>query len=76
MVVRAIGKVADSYRAEKKSLHTFKDTGAMVFDDRILSFKGLELASMLMLDGRLEVPMMVAEYHRGYAHGSARSRSG
>jgi IS605 OrfB family transposase len=67
MVIRAIGKVCESYsiKATRKSLHTFKDTGAMVFDDRILSFKGLELASMLTLDGRLEVPMMIAEYHRG-----------
>ena len=69
MVVRAIGKVTESYKADKKALHTFKDTGAMVFDDRILSFKGLELASMLTLDGRLEVPMMIAEYHRGMLMG-------
>jgi len=69
MVVRAIGKVAESYKADKKSLHTFKDTGAMVFDERILSFKGLELASLLTLDGRIEIPMMIAEYHNGLLMG-------
>jgi len=69
MVVRAIGKVAESYRRDKEVLHIFRDTGAMVYDERILSFKGLEYASMLTLDGRIEVPMMVAEYHRGMLMG-------
>jgi len=69
MVVRAIGKVSESYRRDKEVLHVFRDTGAMVYDERILSFKGLEYASMLTLDGRVEVPMMVAEYHRGMLMG-------
>jgi len=69
MVVRAIGKVAESYKADKKALHIFKDTGAMVYDDRILSFKGLEYASLLTLDGRVEIPMMIAEYQRGVLMG-------
>jgi len=69
MVVRAIGKVCESYKADKKELHIFRDTGSMVYDERILSFKGLEYASMLTLDGRIEVPMMVAEYHRGMLMG-------
>ena len=50
MVVRAIGKVSESYKADKKTLHTFKDTGAMVYDERILSFKDLEYAYLLTLD--------------------------
>jgi len=71
MAVRAIGKVCESYKekAKRVSLHTFKDTGAMVLDDRLVSFKGLEAASVLTLDGRIEVPMMVAEYHRGMLMG-------
>jgi IS605 OrfB family transposase len=71
MAVRAIGKVCEGYKekAKRVSLHAFRETGAMVLDDRLLSFKGLELASMLTLDGRLEVPMMIAEYHRGMLMG-------
>ena len=77
MAVRAVGKVCESYKEKAKrvntaargSLHTFKDTGAMVLDDRLLSFKGLELASMLTLDGRIEVPILIAEYHRGMLMG-------
>ena len=69
MVVRAIGKVAETYKINKKVLHTFKDTGAMVYDERILSFKGLEYASLLTLDGRVEVPMIFAEYHKSIVMG-------
>ena len=70
MVVRAIGKVSESYKADKKTLHAFKDTGAMVYDERILSFKGLEFASLLTLDGRIEVPMIFGKYHHGLLFGN------
>jgi len=63
MVVRALGKVSESYKFNKNTLHTFKETGAMVYDDRILSFKGIEIASILTLDGRTEVPMLISSYH-------------
>jgi len=71
MAVRAIGKVCETYKekAKRVSLHTFRDTGAMVLDDRLLSFKGLDITSILTLDGRIEVPMMIAEYHRGMLMG-------
>lgn len=65
MVVRAIGKVSESYKTDKKTSHTFKETGAMVYDQRILSFDGLEIASLLTLNGRIKVPMILSEYHQG-----------
>jgi len=65
MVVRAIGKVSESYKTDKNALHTFKETGAMVYDQRILSFDGLEIASLLTLDGRIKVPMVLGNYHQG-----------
>jgi putative transposase len=69
MVVRAIGKVAESYKIDKKSIHTFRDTGAMVYDERILSFKNINIASILTLQGRIEVPMLISEYHKGILQG-------
>lgn len=69
MVVRAIGKVAVSYKTDKKSLHVFKKTGAMVYDERILSFKGINTASILTLNGRISVPMFISEYHKGVLQG-------
>ena len=70
MAVRAIGKVAESYKTDKKEFHTFKETGAMVYDQRILSFDGLEFASILTLDGRIKVHMVLGEYHQGLMCGN------
>ena len=69
MAVRAIGKVSESYRADKKTLHAFKETGAMVYDQRILSFSDLESASLLTLDGRIRVPMVLGTYHKEMVFG-------
>lgn len=70
MVVRAIGKVAESYKIDKKTLHTFRETGAVVYDERILSFKGLEFASILTLEGRIDVAMVISSYHNGVLQGN------
>ena len=62
MTVRAIGKVSESYRAEKKTLHTFKKYSALVYDQRILSFRGLDTVSILSLDGRFKIPIVFGTY--------------
>ena len=69
MAVRAIGKVVDSYKTDRTSKHTFRETGAVVYDERILSFKGLEYASILTLEGRIDVPMLISAYHQGVLQG-------
>lgn len=67
--VRVIGKVTESYKVDKKRLHTFKPTGAVVLDDRLLSFHGLDTASILTVDGRIKVPMIVGDYQKGVMSG-------
>lgn len=62
MVIRSIGKVSESYRIEKKTLHTFKKYSALVYDQRILSFKGLDTVSILSLNGRYKIPIVFGEY--------------
>ena len=69
LAVRAIGKVSESYKADKKWLHTFKENGAVVYDQRILSFKGLDTASLLTVNGRITVPLIVSDYHAGILTG-------
>ena len=64
MVVRAIGKVTESYIVDRNTLHIFKETGAMIYDQRILSFDGLESASLLTLNGRVFIPMILGNYHK------------
>ena len=39
MVVRAISKVADAYKLDRKAKRTFKPHGAIAFDNRILTYK-------------------------------------
>lgn len=60
--VRAIGKVSESYRANKKSAHGFKKYSAIVYDDRLLSFPNLSVASILTVDGRRKIPIVFGEY--------------
>lgn len=62
LTVRAVGKVSESYRAEKKHIHIFKKHSAIVYDQRILSFKGLDTVSILSLDGRLKIPIVFGSY--------------
>lgn len=76
MVVRAIGKVAESYSDKNKrdTLHTFKPHGAIVYDDRILTVKSIDTVSILTLDGRIFVPMFVCEYHSSIINNALRVR--
>lgn len=62
MTVRCIGKVADTYKRDKKIKPVFKPHGAVVYDQRILSFKGLDTASILTLEGRVKVPLVMYGY--------------
>ena len=63
MVIRAIGKVCESYSNKNKrdKLHTFKPHGATVYDDRILTVKSIDTVSILTLDGHIFIPMSVCE---------------
>lgn len=64
MAVRAIGKVADTYKADKKHLHIFKPHGAIVYDKRILTFKFPDSVSILTLDGRQIIPFIFKNYRQ------------
>jgi len=64
MTVRAISKVVEAYKRDKSKLCKFRSHGAMVYDERILSWKGLEYASVLTLEGRIKVPIRIGEYQR------------
>jgi putative transposase len=64
LAVRVIGKVAESYRSEKNHLHVFKKYSAVVYDQRILSFKDLDSVSITTLGGRFKIPIVFGEYAR------------
>jgi predicted transposase len=47
MTIRAISKVSEAYKREKKKQPAFRPHGAMVYDERILSFPRIDRASLL-----------------------------
>ena len=64
MAVRAIGKACEVFRRDKTKCPAFKPTGAMIYDDRILSWKGCDKVSILTLSGRILVSYVFGEYQK------------
>lgn len=63
MAVRAIGKAAECFSRDKTVCPVFRPTGAMTYDERILSFKDCHRVSILTVSaGRLMVPYVFGEY--------------
>jgi len=64
MTVRAIAKVAEAYKRDKTIRPTFRPHGALTYDERIMSWKGLEHVSLLALDGRHLVACHFSPYQQ------------
>lgn len=64
MAVRAIGKAVECFRRDKRSCPVFKPHGAITYDQRILSWKGLTHVSLWTLEGRRIFPYVFGEYQR------------
>lgn len=62
MTVRAIAKTCEAYKRVKSIKPTFKPHGAIIYDQRLLSWKGLDRVSILTLQGRILVPIVFGEY--------------
>jgi putative transposase len=65
MTIRAISKVSEAYKRDKKIQPRFRPHGAMVYDERICSFPRIDRVSLLTLDGRVEVPFRFGAYAEG-----------
>lgn len=62
LTIRAIGKVVEAYKRDKTIQPRFRPHGAVPYDERILSWKGLEHVSLLTLSGRVLVPVRFGAY--------------
>ncbi len=62
MAVRAIGKVVEAYKRDKGIQPSFRPHGAMTYDDRLYSFKGIDRVSLLTLTGRVIVSIRFGGY--------------
>lgn len=62
VVVRAIGKVADAYKLDRRAKRTFAPRGAFPYDNKNLSFKTDErTVSIWTLEGRQYMPYLCGE---------------
>ncbi len=62
MTVRAISKVAEAYKRDRSKKPVFRPHGAIVYDQRLLSWKGLDRVSILTLQGRKVIPVVFGSY--------------
>jgi putative transposase len=62
MAIRAIAKAVEAYKRDKRVHVKFDVHGAMVYDPRIMSFKGLTQVSLMCLNGRELIPMRYGAY--------------
>ncbi len=64
MTVRCISKVAEAYKRNKSVKPVFREHGAVVYDGRIMSFKGDDRVSLLTVAGREILPIRLGDHQR------------
>jgi putative transposase len=63
MAVRAISKASEAYKRDKSIKPEFAPDGAVIYDQRIMSWKGLDRVSLLTLEGRIKLPVLICDYY-------------
>jgi putative transposase len=70
MVVRAIAKVADGYRKDKKKVRTFRPRGSFAYDDRLLNFDPEDKrVSLWTLAGRQHMNYVCGKHQQALLQG-------
>jgi len=64
LAVRAIGKAVEAFSRDKTKQPVFRAEGAISYDQRCFSLKGLTACSLLVKEGRIVVPMVYGTYQR------------
>jgi predicted transposase len=64
MAAICIRHVGGTYSRDKSILPVFRPCAAMPYDNRIMSFKGIDRVSLLTLEGRVIVPFVMGNYQR------------
>jgi putative transposase len=62
LAIRCISKASEAYKRDKSMQPTFRPEGALVYDERVMSLKGLTTVSLLTLSGRVLVPFLIGSY--------------
>jgi len=64
LAIRCISKASEAYKRDKSIKPTFRPEGAVVYDERIMNFKGIDTVSLLTLSGRMLVPFRFGAYQQ------------
>lgn len=71
LTIRAIAKACEAYKLNKKVQPKFKKRGCITYDQRILTFKGMDLphpqVSLTTLEGRMLFNINIRDYYKGRA---------
>lgn len=62
LTIRAIGKVADTYKRDKNKHHGFKMHGAVVYDHRLWKFRQADTINLKTLQARIDIPIVFCNY--------------
>jgi putative transposase len=62
LAIRAISKASEAYKRDKSIQPSFRPEGAIVYDPRVMAFKGVKTVSLITLAGRVLVPFRVGGY--------------
>ena len=64
LAIRCIGKACEAYTRDKSIQPSFRPEGALIYDPRVMTFKGLHQVSLLTLHGRVLVPLRIGAYQQ------------
>ena len=64
LAVRAIAKAVECFQRDRTVCPVFRADGAVCYDQRVLSFHGLNSASLWAIGGRVEVPFLCGPYQQ------------
>ncbi|NWG09040.1 MAG: IS200/IS605 family element transposase accessory protein TnpB [Nitrososphaerales archaeon] len=69
MVIRVISKVVEVYKRDKTAKPEFRSRGAIQYDRRNLSWKGLDRVSISTIKGRMTLKTRIGEYQKQHLCG-------
>jgi putative transposase len=59
LAIRAISEACEAYKRDRSRMPSFQPERSVLYDGRIMSFKGLMTVSLLTLAGRAQVPFRI-----------------
>jgi IS605 OrfB family transposase len=62
MAIRCIAQVCEAYSRDKSKRPRFRKYASIPYDQRLMSFKGADRVSLLTLEGRTVVPVIMGDY--------------